>query len=327
MFAPPQPSDEPSHDAIRLADWVEINLVLDEEPSISVTDITDELADIPPDEASDSERRFEGEDTEQPGFWGVAEEQAEAALGQLTERASWLGDHYPLEVDGDAALLRSEVGAHQIYRFLVSIRARQMYEDALGDDGESAGALFEELAKHALGAYVGAEPEHRVRFGVAGGHRGDGLPDSLSAAVEDLRQRLHEAPGEVPQGAQGDYKADAVAWKPFGDLLPGQLVVIGQATISEGDWVHEELPSRWTYRQPAETRLIAFLARPVTAVVFPETLSLTRADTLRGLAGTFSSIPLDRLRLLSILKDDDLPTDLRTDMDEWVATMRDRLAQ
>ena len=339
MFAPPPLGDKSSHDAIRLADWVELNLLMEEEPIVSATDVTDELADIPPDDASDSERRFAYHDPQvayddpragydgrmRPGFWESAEEKAEDAFGELSERAAWLGDDYPLELDGDVALLNQDTTARDVYQFLVLLRARQLYEDALGDDGEESSLLFEELVMHALGAYVGSGPEHRVRFGVAGGHRGDGLPESLSEAVEELRRRLHEAPGEVPTVGQGDYKADAVAWKPFGDERPGQLIMIGQATISEGDWMREEPPKRWTDRQPPERRLIRFLARPLTAVAFPETLSLTSRDVLDGL--TFSSVPFDRLRLLSVLRDEDLPRDLRERMDAWASEMRDRLSQ
>ena len=183
MFAPPAVGDESFHDPIRLADWVELNLLLEEEPTVSITDITGELADIPPDDADDSERRFAGDEQTGPGFLEGAEEKAEAAFGELSERAAWLGGRYPLEVDGDAALLRSEVAARDVYRFLVVVRARQMYEDALGDDGADSGALFEDLAKLAVAAYVGSGPKHRVRFGFAGGRRGDGMPSPLSEAV------------------------------------------------------------------------------------------------------------------------------------------------
>ena len=199
--------------------------------------------------------------------------------------------------------------------FLVLLRARQLYKDALGDDGRLSGFLFEELVKYALGAYIGACPETQVRFGLAGGARGDGLPNAVDQAVRELSARLHEPIGRVPDGSTGDFKADVVAWRPFGDRVSGQLALIGQATISEGDWEQDEPARRWTDRLRDRPRLIEWVARPVTAVAFPETLSLTSSTTLHGLA--FSSIPFDRLRLLTVLRDQELPEDLADGMRQW----------
>jgi hypothetical protein len=242
---------------------------------------------------------------------------------ELSQRARWLGERSPVEIERDAAFLSHSRKSREVDRFLVLLRARQLYQGALEDDGDTSGFLFEELAKHALGAYIGSRLDHRLRFGVAGGHRGDELPDLLPEAVEKLRQLFHEPPGEVPRGAQGDFKADAVAWKPFGDELPGQLVIIGQATISEGDWKKDEPSKKWTDRQPPEERLINFVARPLTAVIFPETLSLTPIEALEGLK--FSSVPFDRLRLLSLLRDEDLPSKLCAEISDWVSGMKERL--
>ena len=134
---------------------------------------------------------------------------------------------------------------------------------------------------------------------------------------------MYEEEGMVPDGAKDDYRADAISWRPFGDRRPGQLVVIGQAKISEGTWMDNEPANRWTDKTPEEDRLIRFVARPVTAVGFPETLSLTKQEILVG--ANFSSIPLDRLRLLSSIQMEDLPEDLRERMREWDHSMKLRL--
>ena len=325
MFAPPKPGAESYQDPIRLADWIEINLLLGEKKIVSVTDVTDEIAGDPPDDANESERRFSSGNQGEDGFWGSAEDSAEAAFVELKQRVARLDDRYPLLIEGDVAELNEHSDRRDVFRFLISLRARHLYERALEDDGVTCGLIFEELVKHAVGSYIGTEERHRVRFGVAGGHRGDGLPDDLADAVNDLRQRMNEAPGDVPAKAQGDYKADVVIWKPFDDERPGQLVVIGQATITEGNWLDKEPARRWTERDPAEERLINFLARPVTAVAFAETLSLTPRERLTGLTATFSSIPFDRLRILSTLRDGELPNDLLTQMNEWTSSFRDRL--
>ena len=319
MFAPPPPADHPLHVPIRLADWVELNLLTEEEEVMSVDSVTAELAGGPPDVADDSETRSPRDDPDDPngqslpGHWNTLEDSTTDAFIELSCRAGWLQDRYPVSIAGDTAERNQGAATQNVYRFLVLLRARQLYRGALGDDGSVSGCLFEKLVKYALGAYIGACPENQVRFGLAGGVRGDGLPNALNEAVRELSARLHEPMGQVPDGRTGDFKADVVAWKPFGDRVSGQLALIGQATISEGDWWRDEPARRWTDR--GGPRLIEWRARPVTAVAFPETLSLMLSTTLDGLP--FSSIPFDRLRLLKVLRDQELPEELAEGMRQW----------
>lgn len=315
MFVHPPLVNDPLHNAIRLADWAELNILLEEEETISVEKITYSLEEIPPDASDDSEDR--------EYFHDRSAERAENAFMELNARYSWLGFRYPLKIDRGVAMLHRESRARDIYRFLIILRARQMYRDQLGDDGEQSGLLFEEVVPYALGAYIAASSGNQVRFGVAGGQRGSGLPHSPDQSLQNLSLRMHEAMGVVPSGGNRDFGADAIVWKQFGDDRPGQLVMVGQATISEGEWMHRNPPKRWTDRQPLSTRLIHFLARPLTAVAFVETLSLTPRDTLAGL--TSQSIPFDRLRLLSVLSDESLPSDLRKSMNDWSDHMKRNL--
>ena len=321
MFTPPPdaPRTDTARDPIRLADWIELNLLADEESVMSVDSMIAELAACPPDDADDSEVRSPREDPHDPdgptlpGHWNALEDVTAEALRELARRAGWLGSQYPLRITQDTAEYSEHTGTRNVYRFLVLLRARQLYGNALGDDGGVSGRLFEDLVKCALGSYICTCQENQVRFGPAGGARGDALPVAVADAVRALSVRTHEEMGVVPRGAKGDYRADAIAWKPFGDGMPGQLIVIGQATISEDDWVDKEPAKRWIERDAG--RLIEWFARPVTAVAFPETLSLTSATVLRGL--TYSSIPFDRLRLLKVLRDQHLPEDLAEDIRQW----------
>lgn len=314
MFVHPPLVNNPRHDAIRLADWAELNILLEEVETISVEEITYRLEEIPPDASDDSEDRDHFHDSE---------EKAENAFTELSARSSWLGLRYPLEIDKGVALLHHENQARDIYRFLILLRARQMYPGHLDDDGRESGFLFEKVVPYALSAYIAASPGNRFRFGVAGGQRGDGLPHSPEQALQDLSLRMHETMGVVPSGGNHDFGADAIVWKQFGDANPGQIVMVGQATISEGKWMLRNPSRRWTDRKPLSTRLIHFLARPLTAVAFVETLSLTPKDTLNGL--TSQSIPFDRLRLLSVLLDEFLPSGLRKSMNDWSDHVKENL--
>ena len=149
------------------------------------------------------------------------------------------------------------------------------------------------------------------------------MPLPLKEAVHELGFRMSEEVGMVPDSGEADYRADAIAWRPFGDRRAGQLVLIGQAKISEGAWLDNEPANRWTDKAPEQDRLIRFVARPVTAVGFPETLSLTKQETLVG--ANFSSIPFDRLRLLSAVQSEELPKQIRERMRDWGQSMKERL--
>lgn len=101
--------------------------------------------------------------------------------------------------------------------------------------------------------------------------------------------------------------------------------MIGQATISEGKWMQKEPARKWTDSQTGVVRAINFIARPLTAVAFVETLSTVPDDTLNGLPPSFSSVPFDRLRLLSVLSEGDLPQQLQSDIASWVDKTIERL--
>ena len=179
MFAFPPPPNDLDLFPIRLADWVEINLVTQEEAGISVTSVAMELAGPPPDHSDDSEQRAD-QDAEssrddnqaRTGYWEAAVGKAEDAFAELAERAELFEGCYPLKVISGAALVDESKGTFELYRFLVLLRARQLYPGALGDDGEESGYLFEEVVTHALGGLLASKPAHRVRFGVALNSRG-----------------------------------------------------------------------------------------------------------------------------------------------------------
>ncbi|MCY4625484.1 MAG: hypothetical protein OXC99_10865 [Chloroflexi bacterium] len=318
MFELPPLRNDPKHDAIRLADWVEVNLIMYEAQYLSVIDVTDEVARTPPDNSDDSENRGSDEAEFKSGYWEAVEQLADSAYQELLERAQCLKDYYPLSVSRGVAQLENATLACDLYQFLVLLRARQLYPNALGDDGQESGFLFEKLAVYAISAYLGSGPEHRVRFGVAGGYRGGKLPLPVTEAAEELSGRMHERPVVFSAADTRDFGGDAISWKPFLDRRPGQLAVIGQATISEGAWKDDQPAKRWT-----ERRIVGFLARPITAVAFPETLSLTSTDELNG--SDFSSIPFDRIRLLHVLQDSDLPNELVQRLKDWVQTFVQRL--
>ena len=308
-----------SGNAVQFADWVELNALLDETANgiVSATEASDLLIADPPDEA-DAEMDPEG-------YRQAAVQLVEDAFGHVHERSIWLRECYPLKRHRGVVTPTDDCGRYDIYRFLVLLRARQLYPYALNDDGKLSGLLFEELATQAFGQYIGAKPEHRIRFGLAGGQRGSGLPSDLTDALEELSRRMNEGKGGNFFHGTGDFRADGIAWRAFGDDRAGQLVLMGQATISEDDWLQKQPAPRWSRLPEQSGRPIALLARPVTAVAFAETLPPNTPPVLEALGGKWVSIPFDRLRILSLLSDEDIPVQLREQINDWVDNIRSRL--
>ena len=329
MYARPSRITARGDEAIQIADWIELNVLTKEEPVVSVADVTALIAADPPDHSTTSEHRLEFPDSlEDPdtsdlntGYWQQAEDTAELAFAELHQRSRWFGSRYPLAVEREIATASSCFDSGTVACFLTLLRSRHLYRGALGDDGKVAGALFEELLPHALRGYLDIRENTAIRFGVSGGSRGDGLPHQTDDALDQVSCRMNEPRGELTDLQNGlDYGGDVIAWKALGDTFRGKLVTIGQATISEREWTNKRPSPKWQ-----AGRLIRFLTKPTIVVAFVESVSLTTNAVLDGLPEKFSPLPLDRFRILSILRDNDIPDTLRTRVQDWTAQMQERL--
>lgn len=300
MYALPLKNDAT---AVHWADWLEVQLAARGVQSVSIDEFTDYLREGPADDSDDEVKSGD------EGKWSQARQLSEEAFEEVRTRAAWLGDHYPLLFDDVEAISWADKRpSSRLYRFLALLRAKQMIGGMMSGGVPDPGYLFEELVTRATRAYVG-EGE-AVRFGVANGQRGAGLPINLGEAIVELARRMHEAPADSARQGAGDERADAIAWRPFGDKRVGQLVLVAQATIAEGEWHQKQISPKWEDR-----RLIQFVAYPLPAVAFVESMSLYSDDFFRG--GTFWSVPFDRLRILSLLTDDDIEPTILQGMTNW----------
>ena len=332
MYVPPARARVDREAPIRVADWIEVNLLTAEEPLLSVTSVAQAMAADPPDQSAQSEHRNDysespedaGPAQQERGYWQAANAIAELAFEELRDRAAMFSDRYPILSDGEIAEPNSSFDSPEIATFLSLLRSRHLYEEALQDDGTVAGELFEELLPYALQSFIDTPDQCAVRFGIAGGSRGGGLPAEAKSALDMLADRMNEAQGSLENmRTDVDMGGDAIAWRPFPDCEPGQLTVVGQATISEGKWDRKKPSPKWDSR-----RLIGFLARPTIAVGFVETISLNESVVLRAQGDPeYVSIPLDRLRLMFLLRDSYLPAALHERMRIWSQEMQTRLRQ
>ena len=323
MYQRPQLATTSDQDSIRWADWIELNVLTQEENSLSIEDVTATIAKDPPDNSGSSEHRLDYDDDY--GYWQIAEQTAESAFSELQQRSRWYGGRYPLDVNNNFVTAASGFDSSIVAKFLTLLRARHLYQHALGDNGNLPGQLFEELLPHVLRRLLGTSCDTAVRFGVAGGNRGDGLPIETDKALDELALRMKEPRGTLANLNNGwDYGVDSVAWKPLGDSMRGKLTAIGQATITERVWwTEKKRPSpKWQ-----SGRLIRLFTLPTTVVAFVESISLTSNTMLDGLFNSFPTLPLDRFRILFVLRDQDVPTALIARMSTWSTDMLDRLRQ
>ncbi len=309
---PADPRKEPLH----IADWIEVELLLPSVDSVSAVTVIDALEEDPPPDAGAVEDRSSLRDEH--------DALVAAALAEIRRRSQILGDGYPISIDGDVVVFVEGSHMHDVSQFLALLRARQLYPELIQDDANESSLLFEEIVKYAAAAYLNSD--QALRFGLAGGYRGDDLPSTLDDAVTKVAALMSEPVGNVPNRPSYDFGCDVIAWKPFADQYAGQLVVLVQATISEGDWLNpkRQPAKRWTHRQPPQDRLINFIAQPITAIAFVETLS---QDDLSRLAfrSDFTSIPLDRLRLLALLDSATIPQPLVDDIRSWSSSIVEKL--
>ena len=329
MFQRPFRATNGKQDPIRWADWIELNVLTDEVPSVSIGELTAAIAEDPPDHSVASEHRLDYPDssgeldppTLHIGYWQDAEHMAELAFSELRQRSRRFNGRYPLIVRGEVAAAASSYDSSAVAAFLTLLRSRHLYRDAADDDGELAGELFEELLPHAMRRYLGTTTDTAIRFGVAGGSRGHGLPVDTDDALDELSRWMREPRGELTGLPKGrDYGADSVAWKPLGDSLRGKLSAIGQATISEGIWTTKRPSPKWR-----SGRFIRMLSQPTIIVAFVESISLTKNTLLDGLPEKFSPLPFDRFRILFVLGDRDVPSGLLDRIKDWSAEMLGRL--
>lgn len=239
--------------AHELADFVE--LVSWRDGSMSAVDLTRHLGRL--DEVNYSDD-------------GVQEEEcvdilAESVFAELERRAEACACGYPFSIgnDGQSAQFIGDGvsdAQHATYAFLLLATRLDMNAERV-HDGIDGTALFEELAAESARSYLGARSKSIV-FGSAAQSGG------FKAKVDDLCEQIGEGVGFSDSGGAGrrqkDGKLDVVAWTPFSDGLPGQLIVFGQCKTGTHfkDQLAQLQPdafcNKWFLSQPALSPVRAF---------------------------------------------------------------------
>lgn len=175
-----------------------------------------------------------------------------------------------------------------VYRYLLlSTRLDMIKNKVLG--GEDGTALLEHLSAHVLKSYLGSRAKSFV-FGTA-------TSSTFAQRIRNLCSNLREGVGFRPLDRNAsvtanDDKLDAVAWVPFFDSSPGQLIIFGQCKTGTTwkDLTTQLQPSAFAKRWLNEP----FIVDPLRAFCVSEAVDRSRWKT----SATSTGILFDRCRIV-----------------------------
>lgn len=230
-------------------------------------------------------------------------------MNEIDRRATACGHGYPFKLDLEGTVLRHQAEDKQeraiLYRYLLLGTRLNMKDDCV-HAGLNGTVLLEEFSAHALHNYLGAERAQALVFGTA-------VAGGFVEKVEELCRALGEGGGfeslDDSRTQANDDKLDAVAWIPFSDSLPGQLVVFGQCKTGSnwGGLMTQLQPDVFIKKWMRGTIVV----NPVRAFCISEAADRSRWKGTCASAG----ILLDRCRLVDVC--DNIPADLLSRIDRW----------
>ncbi len=311
----------------QLADWVELHLIIDGADSVTRSDLSramglEPMVEEPPQVfddfdlddatvAAEAAVRSQLHDDDAANV-SVGDATINDAIIELEGRQRAMQEHSPYVVSGDRVETR-DAGTHTVQRFLTLLAARLHY--GIGEElpASKPAILFERLVAVALGNLVG----NGRRFGWP--HREDGLEGDFEEASRRLAAAMGEKIGPLytASSATKDQGLDVAAWYSFNDGKPHQLVLLCQCGI--GTDVEDKALSVDVWGD-----VISFSSPPLKALAFPTNLGEWNEDK-QYLQARKCGVLLDRARLVGLAKDDDLPQDVRQDIEQWCDLAEERL--
>lgn len=250
----------------KLADWLEVNALIDTDGSASKQDLLCPLKrdqDLADDQVEQSE----------------ADLLASEVFCEIKRRTEFAGSGYPFSFDGEKIVRKASPAKFlsYVYCLLISffgVDKREYWQDwKLNETAKK----FEELSAAAVKALLTNQRlKARVRvFGWPRRWRGDAKNPHFPKALRQLcKECVEMKPRDRPAAVNAkDAGLDVVAWKPFPDGLPGGLLFWGQCATG----------ADWQSKMGDAIRFKAFLqdhTTPVTGLFIPHVPDISRADTL-----------------------------------------------
>lgn len=227
----------------------------------------------------------------------------------VQRRHDLIGDAYPVRVERDGIMKLTERAL--LHDFLVLVGLGWLYDDLKLESSaaHNPAKLFEEVVAVALAAYVGGTS---FRFGAP---RRLPVPTGFKDALEYIGTSTNECLGNVVDfvdGHEKDQGLDIIAWRPFSDRRPGQVIAIAQCAIGV-NWRKKLGDLPWI-DGPWSTYL-ATLTTPTRVMAIPGVYDADRAswnaDSKRA------GMILDRVRLEYLMSDQRLSDEITAEVKHW----------
>lgn len=235
-------------------------------------------------------------------------------MNEIERRASGCGGGYPFRLDPEGTVLRNNADNNDhkssLYRYLLLSTRLNMKDNRVhaGIDGAN---LLEEIAAHALKNYIGGTRARALVFGTSMSGR---FKDKVDALCRELREGTGFRSLDDACVQANDDKLDAVAWVPFSDSLPGQLIVFGQCKTGTNwnELVAQLQPDTFIKKWMMGPILI----NPVRAFCISEAANRSRWKGTCAATG----ILLDRCRLVDFC--DNIDTVLLGKVNDWTVAAK-----
>lgn len=237
-------------------------------------------------------------------------DELDEVMNEIERRQMACGEGYPFELDLDGTVLRyktdQENHRSDVYRYLLLSTRLNMKTQRVHHEIDGT-TLLEEISASVLKNYLGANRANSLVFGTAAS---GSFEDKINHLCRKLGEggRYENIDGGIAQAK--DDKLDAVAWVPFTDEKPGQLVVFGQCkTGSNWEGLMTQLqPDAFLARWTSQKR---YLLNPTRAFCISE--AINRAQWNSSLL--YAGLMFDRCRLVDYC--DDLDEELLTRIRLW----------
>jgi hypothetical protein len=212
----------------KLADWIEINALIDPDKSVSIQDLLYSL-------------RSEQDDPEDQIGESEADSTVSDVFSEIQRREKSAGDAYPFYLKGDKIKRKKGVTGFLSYKFclLISFFGTDKHQYCEKWKKDNVAKKFEELSAVAVQSLLHNKNLYAktVVFGWPRRWQGDvSNPRFLKALKKICSQCSEMKPRNRPAAEIAkDAGLDVIAWKGFPDKLPGGLLFLGQCAAGS-DW-------------------------------------------------------------------------------------------